>query len=44
MDGRLVLQNSKSVLKLFQKEPDANLKLADKFWPGLVEREGKPLP
>ncbi len=44
MSGRLILQNSKSVLKMWQKEPDARLKLADTNWPTLVEKEGKPLP
>ncbi|MGE3617030.1 MAG: YHS domain-containing (seleno)protein [Gemmatimonadales bacterium] len=44
MNGRLILQNSKSVLKLWQKEPDARLKLADENWPAIVDKEGKPLP
>jgi YHS domain-containing protein len=44
MNGRLILQNSKSVLKMWQKEPEARLKLADQNWPGLVEKEGKPVP
>ncbi len=44
MNGRLILQNSKKVLELWQKEPDARLKLADQNWPSIVEREGKPLP
>lgn len=44
MNGRLILQNSKRVLELWQKEPDARLKLADENWPKIVEKEGKPLP
>jgi YHS domain-containing protein len=41
MNGRLILQNSKRVLELWQKEPHARLKLADGNWPGLLEREGR---
>ena len=44
MNGRLILQNSKSVLKLWQKEPEARLKMADANWPSIVEKEGKPIP
>lgn len=44
MNGRLILQNSKKVLELWQKDPQGKLKLADQNWPGIVEREGKPLP
>lgn len=44
MNGRLILQNSKSVLELWKKDPEGRLKLADQNWPGIVEREGKPLP
>ncbi|MBM4188022.1 MAG: hypothetical protein FJ206_12010 [Gemmatimonadetes bacterium] len=44
MNGRLVLQNSKSVLALWQKDPEGRLKQADANWPAIVEREGKPLP
>ncbi len=44
MNGRLILQNSKSVLALWKTEPEARLKLADENWPEIVEREGKPLP
>jgi YHS domain-containing protein len=41
MAGRLILQNSKRVLELWQKEPDARLELADRNWPGIVAKEGK---
>ncbi len=44
MNGRLILQNSKKVLELWKKEPEARLKLADGNWPTIVEREGKPIP
>lgn len=44
MNGRLILQNSKSVLRMWQKEPEARLRLADRNWPGIVEKEGKPAP
>lgn len=44
MYGRLILQNSKKVLELWNKDPEGRLKLADGNWPGIVEREGKPLP
>jgi YHS domain-containing protein len=44
MAGRLILQNSKKVLELWQKDPEGRLKMADGNWPGIVEREGKPLP
>ena len=41
MDGRLILQYSRKVLEMWQQDPRARLTLADKNWPGLVEREGK---
>ncbi len=44
MNGRLILQNSKKVLELWKKEPDARLKLADSNWPAIVAREGKSIP
>ena len=44
MNGRLILQNSKKVLELWRKEPEARLTLADQNWPSIVEREGKPIP
>jgi YHS domain-containing protein len=44
MAGRLILQNSKKVLELWEREPEARLKLAVQNWPRIVEREGKPLP
>ncbi len=43
MNGRLILQNSRKVLELWKKEPDARLKLADTNWPAIVAREGKPI-
>lgn len=44
MNGRLILQNSKRVLELWQREPESRLERADRNWPGLLEREGKPRP
>lgn len=42
MDGRLILQYSKDVLRRWQEDPRSRLTLADENWSGLVEREGKP--
>ncbi|MEZ4589128.1 MAG: YHS domain-containing (seleno)protein [Gemmatimonadales bacterium] len=44
MDGRLILQNSKRVLRLWLKDPTGRLASADRNWPGLIEREGKATP
>lgn len=44
MDGRLILQNSKSVLERWQKDPVGFLTKADRNWPEILAREGKPLP
>ena len=42
MNGRLILQNSKSVLGRWLKDPEGYLKKADENWPKLVEKESKP--
>jgi len=42
MHGRLILQNSKSVLDRWLTEPEAYLVKADANWPGIVEKHGKP--
>jgi YHS domain-containing protein len=42
MNGRLILQNSKSVLERWLKDPDAYLARADSNWPGIVKKHGKP--
>ena len=41
VDGRLLLQNSKSVRTDFNKDTKANLTKAEANWPGLVEKNGK---
>ena len=41
VDGRLLLQYSKSVRNDFNKDTNGNLAKADGNWPGLVERKGK---
>ena len=40
-DGRLVLQNNATALKLWNKDAAASLKNADANWPKLVEKKGK---
>ena len=42
MNNRLLLQNSKSVLRRWQEDPGAHLVKADSNWPGIVEKQGKP--
>ncbi|MEO8032093.1 MAG: YHS domain-containing (seleno)protein [Gemmatimonadota bacterium] len=41
VDGRLLMQNSKSVRERFNKDAAGNLRLADSNWPAILEREGK---
>ena len=41
VDGRLLLQYSKSVQSDFNKDTKGNLTKADGNWPGLVEKKGK---
>src|SRR5262245_14898476 len=41
VDGRLLLQYSKSVRNDFNKDPQGNLTKANANWPGLVEKKGK---
>jgi YHS domain-containing protein len=41
VDGRLLLQYSKSVRNDFNKDPQGNLTKANANWPSLVERKGK---
>jgi len=41
VDGRLILQYSKSVRNDFNKDTKGNLMKAETNWPGLVERKGK---
>jgi YHS domain-containing protein len=42
VDGRLILQYSKSVRNDFNKDTQGNLAKAQQNWPGLVEKKGKP--
>lgn len=42
VDGRLILQYSKSVRNDFNKDTQGNLARANANWPGLVEKKGKP--
>jgi YHS domain-containing protein len=41
VDGRLMLQNSRKALGLWEKDVPGNLAKADANWPGLVEKNGK---
>jgi len=41
VDGKLLLQFSKSVRDDFNKDQKGNLSKAEKNWPGLVEKKGK---
>ena len=41
IDGKLVLQYSKSVQDSFNKDPKENLTKATGNWPGLVDKNGK---
>lgn len=40
IDDRLVLQHTPKAYKLFNEDPQANLKKADRNWPGLTEKNG----
>jgi len=42
MNGRLILQNSKSVLQRWLEDPEGYLKKADENWPTIVAKEAKP--
>jgi YHS domain-containing protein len=41
MNGRLILQKSKTVLGYWNENPVGNLKKANANWPGLVKENGK---
>jgi len=41
-DGHLLLFTNASFHEQFDRDPDGNLKSADRNWPGLVTRFGKP--
>jgi YHS domain-containing protein len=40
-DGRLILQYSKKVLRMWNQDPKSRLKSADANWPGIVAKHGK---
>ncbi len=40
IDDRLVLQHTPKAYRLFNEDPQANLKRADRNWPGLTEKNG----
>jgi YHS domain-containing protein len=40
-EGQLLMFTNKDFLEQFKKDPAGNKKLADKNWPGLVEKHGK---
>ncbi len=44
MGGRLILQNSKGVLRRWQEDPENFLQKADTNWPGIVDKHGKARP
>lgn len=44
VDGRLLMQYDKDIRDEFNKDTQANLKLADKNWPDLVDKKGKNVP
>jgi len=44
VDGRLLMQYSKGIRDDFNEDTKGNLKLADKNWPDLVNRQGKNVP
>lgn len=41
VDGRLLMQKNQGIRDDFNKDPAANLKKADGYWPALVEKKGK---
>ena len=40
MDGKLILQHNKKAFDLFNKDLKGNITKADRYWPGLVVRNG----
>ncbi len=43
LDGRLVLQHNQKAWDLWHRDAPGNLKKADSNWPGLAEKNGKPI-
>jgi YHS domain-containing protein len=43
INGRLVVQHNSRAVGLWNKDPQANLKLADKYWPAVAANGGKQI-
>lgn len=43
IDGRLVIQHNQRAVNGWNKNPAGNLKLADKYWPGVTANGGKQI-
>jgi YHS domain-containing protein len=43
VNGRLVVQHNARAVGLWNKDPQANLKLADKYWPAVAKNGGKQI-
>lgn len=43
IDGRLVVQHNSRAVGLWNKNPQGNLELADKYWPAVVKNGGKQI-
>lgn len=43
VDGRLVIQHNQRAVNGWSKDPEGNLKLADKYWPGVTANGGKQI-
>jgi len=43
IDGRLVVQHNAKALGLWNKDPQLNLKHADKYWPAVAKNGGKQI-
>jgi YHS domain-containing protein len=43
IDGRLVVQHNAKAVGLWNKDPQGNLKLADKYWPAVAANGGKQI-
>jgi YHS domain-containing protein len=43
VNGRLVVQHNSRAVGLWNKDPQGNLKLADKYWPAVAKNGGKQI-
>lgn len=43
VDGRLVIQHNQRAVNGWSKDPEGNLKLADKYWPAVTANGGKQI-